>query len=518
MNTTIEWQKYAGSTCIFGVGAFEQHSSHLPMSTDLILADYFVEFLANSFDAMYLPSLTFGTSLEHSGFRGTISLKPETLMQVIRDIIDELERQNFTHIIIVNGHGGNFCLNPVVRDINRTDRLVKILLLNFWEFCDPEFMPKSPDLHSGEWETSLVMALRPELVKFDEIIQSKTELMNFIPSMLTSFGVGTFSSNGAIGNPKAATEEKGIQILASLKKNLLSHVTNWLMQVKSCHRYSGKGGIIIRPLTKMDVPSAVRLKDLARWNQTQTDWEMFLNSNPQGCFAAVFNGKVIATATTIKYENRLAWIGMVLVDPEFREMGIASSLIECAIEHSRDCQLIKLDATMEGMRLYCRLGFKAQYTVHRLINNSVPFYSKPATIGPISESQLESIFAYDMNRFGANRSGLLYWLWSNNQIGSWLYNKNNNKGFCLGRKGCEYYQIGPICAEDPAVAIELLTAQLSSLCGQKVLIDVPECNTELLHFLENCGFIQQRDFLRMQIGVMNEFKDCQYAIAGPELG
>jgi hypothetical protein len=74
----------------------------------------------------------------------------------------------------------------------------------------------------------------------------------------------------------------------------------------------------IRAMTPADISIGMRLKDAAGWNQTKEDWERFLQASPEGCFVAEWNGEVAGTVTTITYENRFAWIGMVLVHPELR--------------------------------------------------------------------------------------------------------------------------------------------------------------------------------------------------------
>lgn len=110
----------------------------------------------------------------------------------------------------------------------------------------------------------------------------------------------------------------------------------------------------LRMMTKLDIPSGMRLKEIAGWNQTVQDWERFLTASPGGCFVAEFDGKVCGTATTISYEERFAWVGMVLVDPEFRGRGVGTKLLVRAIEHldAGKISTIKLDATPLGKPLY----------------------------------------------------------------------------------------------------------------------------------------------------------------------
>ena len=107
--------------------------------------------IAEDLDAALAPALPIGTSFEHCGHRGTLSLKPETAMAIVRDLVDELERQRFRILIIVNGHGGNFSYPPVVRDLNRQDRRLKIILIDPWTFAAggiaDESAGKGTDLH-----------------------------------------------------------------------------------------------------------------------------------------------------------------------------------------------------------------------------------------------------------------------------------------------------------------------------------------------------------------------------------
>jgi len=74
----------------------------------------------------------------------------------------------------------------------------------------------------------------------------------------------------------------------------------------------------LRLMTRDDIPDAMRLKDLAGWNQTVLDWERFLSASPAGCFTAECDGRVVGTATTMAYEGRIGWIGMVVVDAQHR--------------------------------------------------------------------------------------------------------------------------------------------------------------------------------------------------------
>src|SRR6185295_11353081 len=85
-------------------------------------------------------------------------------------------------------------------------------------------------------------------------------------------------------------------------------------------------------LRESDLPAALRLKELAQWNQTERDWLRLLRLEPNGCFCVSLDGELVATTTTTTYGRELAWIGMVLVDPKRRQLGIATKLMQFTIE------------------------------------------------------------------------------------------------------------------------------------------------------------------------------------------
>jgi len=242
--TSAEWGQAAPSVCVLPVGTFEQHSIHLPLICDDFQAEYFAMVVARELGAALFPTVNYGTSLEQTGFPGTLTLRPETLMQVIRDIAAAAEEQGFTTMIIVNAHGGNYCLGPVVRDINRRDGRLKIILVDFWTFIDEDIldspMLRKTDIHSGEFETSLMLALAPEWVK-PGAVDMESPVENWRQSDLNTFGMGFFAEHGAAGCPSLASREKGERIVASIKKNMLRHIKERLEWLERNRTYSGKG-------------------------------------------------------------------------------------------------------------------------------------------------------------------------------------------------------------------------------------------------------------------------------------
>src|SRR5215468_10104666 len=102
----------------------------------------------------------------------------------------------------------------------------------------------------------------------------------------------------------------------------------------------------IRTMTDNDLSLAMSLKDQAGWNQTEADWQRFLAMEPAGCFVAEWDGRPVGTTVTCILGS-VAWVAMVLVDPEFRGKGIGKALMTHALDflESQSVPSIRLDAT-----------------------------------------------------------------------------------------------------------------------------------------------------------------------------
>ena len=123
----------------------------------------------------------------------------------------------------------------------------------------------------------------------------------------------------------------------------------------------------IELLSDVHLPDALRLTEQSQWNQTERDWRRLLQLSPRGCFGAGLAGRLIGTVTTVAYGTELAWIGMMLVDPDNHHRGLGTRLMQKALEHLRadGVASIKLDATPAGRPLYESRGFRSEGLVER---------------------------------------------------------------------------------------------------------------------------------------------------------
>lgn len=271
----------------------------------------------------------------------------------------------------------------------------------------------------------------------------------------------------------------------------------------------------IRLLRESDVPAAMGLKRSAGWNQTEADWRTLLQLEPDGCFAAVLDDQLIGTTTTTSYGSELAWIGMVLVRPDQRRKGIATKLLETALNYlDAKVTTVKLDATADGKHVYERIGFEVESLIERWRRSGerVGFKAGPPTI---NEHQ---ILQLDRAIFGADRSSLLTVLLANSCVRSTRAENGSLTGYALARSGSDAAYVGPIVTQEKSEAVELLDQLLQVLSPNPVYVDVNRNWGDCRQLLSERGFEKQRDLIRMKRGPAIPTSASVFAIAGPEIG
>jgi creatinine amidohydrolase len=196
------------------VGATEQHGPHLPLTTDTDIA---VALVARLPAAVAAPPLCFGSSGEHAGFAGTLSIG----QPVTQRVLIELGRsacESYAHVLFVSTHGGNAA--PVARAVE------------YLRFEGRDVRSWSPrfggDAHAGRTETSLMLALDPARVKLELAEPGCTEDIAALMPRLRREGVRAISPNGILGDPTGATAEEGRELLERAATELREFVASWL--------------------------------------------------------------------------------------------------------------------------------------------------------------------------------------------------------------------------------------------------------------------------------------------------
>jgi creatinine amidohydrolase len=187
------------------LGATEQHGPHLPLCTDTVIASAVAEGAANDrSDVAVAPPLPFGASWEHAGFPGTLSLGLEALETVLVELVRSAD--HFADVVLVSWHGGN--AEAVGRAVARSRADGRAV--SCWE---PRLPGTGTDVHAGRIETSLMLALAPELVGEHRPAGPTQPLAALLPS-LRERGVRAVSPSGVLGDPCGATADEGHVLLA----------------------------------------------------------------------------------------------------------------------------------------------------------------------------------------------------------------------------------------------------------------------------------------------------------------
>jgi creatinine amidohydrolase len=204
-------------TVVLALGATEQHGRHMPLATDALLGDHLARALADRLDAFLGPTLRVGCSEHHLGFAGTMSFSQDTFAAVVGDLVRSLRKGGFRRIVLVPTHGGNFA--PLAAAVGKLDESESVtaltdlgVLFQIAQMGEREFgVPLAQGgIHAGEWETSLMLTIHPELVHMEDAEAGFTgELTDAIAGMAVEGGVAALSKNGAIGDPTPATAEHG---------------------------------------------------------------------------------------------------------------------------------------------------------------------------------------------------------------------------------------------------------------------------------------------------------------------
>lgn len=276
-------------------------------------------------------------------------------------------------------------------------------------------------------------------------------------------------------------------------------------------------------LTRGEIDAAGALVQGANWNQTAADWLIFLDL---GSVHAIRedSGRVIATAATLPYAGRFAWISMVLVAADHQRHGLARRLMQRCVDELQAAGIVPvLDATPAGRTVYLGLGFKDAWSYQRFSRATPAGAQTPAadaTIRRISDAVWPALCRYDASAFGADRSAVLGRL-RGRLPASEFYAERQGRivGFSLGRDGRSAAQIGPVIADSEEIAVALLSHALKDN-DRPVYIDIADSRTIVRDWLTTRGFVSQRPFTRMMLGHETAFDDRvrTVAVAGPELG
>lgn len=205
------------------VGATEQHGPHLGCGMDSEIAAQLSQKVSEKTEVVLLPTLPYGCSIGHShSWPGTIALQPKTLIDVVKEIGDWVHASGFKRFFIVNGHVSNFaplrCALEMLRAEHDDFMVALINSGTLSERVRERHSQDASDWHANEAETSLMMALAPELVRQERLKDSDDP--DRTAGCVFSHPVNRTSTNGVTGKPSLATTDKGQELFTWMVEDL----------------------------------------------------------------------------------------------------------------------------------------------------------------------------------------------------------------------------------------------------------------------------------------------------------
>lgn len=214
---------------ILNLAAIEQHGPHLPLATDALVGEYFLSEV-NKLDepgVLIAPQVSIGCSAHHMDFDGTLTVRHETLLRYVCDVLDSIHAHGFRNIVLFNSHGGNEAIGRVILEKwGGNNPEASIYLLTWWLVAREELLSIQESGfggvgHACEFETSLLMHWAPDAVRTECIeVSGPTSTFEWAESDMLHAPCGVFyrsmkkisGGSGVAGAPQLATPEKGARI------------------------------------------------------------------------------------------------------------------------------------------------------------------------------------------------------------------------------------------------------------------------------------------------------------------
>lgn len=224
-------------SALIAVGAIEQHGPHLPLATDTLIAAEAGRRVAERMPDLLLgPTLPVGVSTHHLAFPGTLSIEERSFQDQVAACVSSLGAHGVERVFVLSGHGGNF--GPLARLALEVGG--KIGTAEFVPFADlaaflevfysvsaqDGISPQASGAHAGEWETSIMLAIHPELVRMDEAAAGFVGTFDAATAeRLFMEGTASLTANGVLGDPSSASSERGERHLAAWVDTLVDYFT-----------------------------------------------------------------------------------------------------------------------------------------------------------------------------------------------------------------------------------------------------------------------------------------------------
>ena len=284
--------------------------------------------------------------------------------------------------------------------------------------------------------------------------------------------------------------------------------------------------IMIRRWIGADIDYVSESVSREGWGHTRRDVERCWNLEPNGCFIAESENEPVGHVFSVVY-GKIGWIGLLIVDPEKRGLGIGAALMEAAISYLEEngARAIKLEAVEKAAPLYRRLGFVDEFDSLRFCG--MPGHKdqphRKGTVSLLCEDHILEIAEFDAQHFGANRLPVLKSLHSDFSQYCFAAKENQRiEGYIMARKTLDGLWIGPWVCNDSQVAQLLYSTLFESMRKEAgyLRLGFPALNMNARKLVEELRFQLVGKSIHMIRGDRENRGDVTriYGIGGPEKG
>lgn len=215
---------------VLNIGAIEQHGAHLPLETDALIGRHFTDRLdaALGDNVLILPQVAVCCSEHHMSFPGSLTVRHETMLAYVCDVLESVVAHGFTNIVLFNSHGGNLAIGQViVEKLGYRHPKVNFFMLTWWKVAGDKLRALQESAfggvgHACEFETSMIQHIAPELVDTDVIRDTPLQsTFDWADADLLTGGRGSHQRSmaeltahtGVFGTPSLANAAKGKAII-----------------------------------------------------------------------------------------------------------------------------------------------------------------------------------------------------------------------------------------------------------------------------------------------------------------
>jgi hypothetical protein len=275
---------------------------------------------------------------------------------------------------------------------------------------------------------------------------------------------------------------------------------------------------VVRNANLNEMPFLLTLATEEGWNPGLHDAGAFFATDPKGFFIGELDGIKVGCISSVAYSDTYGFMGFFIIKPEYRHSGLGLEMTKTVMA-SVGNRIIGLNAESREAKNYQKSGFIPFYKTLRF-QGSVVNAAEPSPVEKISNIPFEQLLGYDTAIFGVSRENFLKkWIAMTNSYGYAIVEKGALCGYGVIRSCVQGYRIGPLFADTPQIAFQLLQELVFKIGNAPFYIDIPEINVQAIAMAKKMELIVVSETIRMYTSTPPlQTSDKIYGVTTQELG